>query len=354
MTSPAQTDTTLEEDLAAAVEAVNAKVDDTPPVEEAPTSDGPARGPDGKFAPKEPPAEDEGQKGQIEANNTSEPELSASPEPVIPDRFALPPQYAKKGIRDKWAELPAEVRQELHERESDFHKQLTRNDEERNFGKQVKQVVAPYEPFIRSLGADPVQAVDYLIKTDYALRTAPPEQRKALLIKAAADYGVNLNDHDLSMAAPSPADPRVETLQQRLERLESERNRDIRERQLAEQRSIEQQIADFSSRPENAFFDRVSPMMATLLQSGQADSLEKAYEMAVYADPETRALQLAAQAEQSQRSTALEKQAQAQKARAASVSVTGAPGLTAPASSPTSSGSLEEDIRAAIAATSRI
>lgn len=311
----------------------------------------PARDEAGRFAAKEEPAD-----VVVEpvAKEEAPAETAEADAPIIPDKFALPPQYAKAGIKAKWSELPPEVRQELHERETDFHKQLTRQDEERVFGKRVREVVAPYEGFIKSLGAEPIQAVDYLIKTDYALRTAPPEQRRELFIKAARDYGINLFEGDGQQQA-AQGDPRYDTLQQRLDRLESDRQAAIQQQQLAEQRSIEQQISDFSSRPENVFFDRVQPMMAALLESGQADSLEKAYEMAVYADPETRALQLAAQAEQSQRTILQQKSAEAAKARSASVSVTGAPGLTAPASSPSNANAtLEDDIRAALQAAGRI
>ena len=344
--TPLADEKTIEQEVAEAVEAVErdekgrfaAKDGDDEPVIDGPVVEevvpGPALGEDD---PVTPPAE-------------AEPE----PEAVIPDKFGIAPNYAKKAIRDNWEKLPAEVRRELHERETEVHRQLTSFDEERNFGKQIKGIVAPYEGFIRQLGAEPAQAFDYLIKTDYALRTAPPEQRKALFIQAAKDYGIQLGDDDLQQQQ-GYSDPRVETLTQQVSRLEQERRSDIEQQQLLERRSYEQQIEDFSARPDCPFFDRVSPLMATLLQSGQAADLEEAYDRAVYADPETRALQFAAssKAEQSQRSQ--QSQAAAQKAKAASASVTGAPGQAIAASSPNSSGSLEDDIRAAMnAATERI
>ncbi len=349
---------TIEEDVAAALAEHTAPAQtDATPVPETPDAapSGPARGPDGKFLPRDA-ADTEPKADETPADPAAAPETKADTEPkpddadqpAIPDRYGIAPRYAKKAIRENWASLPDEVRRELHERETEFHKQLTAQDDERSFGREVKKVVAPYENFIQSLGANPIQAFDYLIKTDYALRTAPPEQRRAMFIQAAKDYGINLDGIAPTDAAPS--DPRVETLAQRLERLEAERQSEVRSRQLQEQQALERQLEDFASRPENVFFDRVSPMMATLLQSGQADSLEKAYEMAVYADPETRALQLAAQGQHSQRSQT--SSAAAQRARAASVSVTGAPGPAEPASSPSSAGSLEDDIRAAIAAAS--
>jgi len=345
MSSPEAAERTIEEDVAAAMEAVQANApaeDDT----------GPARGPDGKFAAKEVAAEPEPEAEPAPAAEPA-PVAEETEQPAIPDKFALPPNYAKKAIKENWSSLSPDVRRELHERETEFHKQFTRFDEDRNFGKQVKEVVAPYEPFIRSLGADPVQAFDYLIKTDYALRTAPPEQRKQMFLQAAKDYGINFSaDEVIGGTSNAPAyDPRVETLAQQIARLEQAQQSAIQAQQLQEQQGLEQQIADFASRPDRPFFDRVSPMMAALLQSGAANDLDQAYDMAVHADPETRALQLASQ--QSQRTPT--SQAAVAKAKAASASVTGAPGYAVPASSPQSSGSLEDDIRAAWqAATGRI
>ena len=339
MTSPALAEKTLEEEIAEAVaqhsEADDSVVADAALGEPEIADEGPQRSPDGKFAAKE----------------AVEPEVvEPAEEPVIPDKFALAPNYAKKAIREKWAELPADVREEMHERETEFHKQLTRFDEERNFGKQVRQVVAPYEQFITELGANPVQAVDYLIKTDYALRTSPPEQRKALFMQAARDYGIDLTGGE--QGEQPYVDPQMETLQQRISRLEQEQQSATQATQFQVQQGLERQIEDFASNPAHVFFDRVSPMMAALIQSGQATDLDQAYDMAVHADPETRALQLSAQqqSQQSQRSQA--STAAAQRAKAASVSVTGAPGLAEIASSPSSAGSLEDDIRAAMSAAS--
>jgi hypothetical protein len=342
-------ETSIEDDIRAAI-AEHSAADDKPvdepvaepepeAVDETPTER--PRGPDGKFAAKE----------------AAEPEAAPVPppapvdEPIITDPFALAPQYAKKAVKENWDKLPAEVRQELHEREKEVHQQFTRFDEERNFGKQVKQVVAPYESFIKSLGADPVQAFDYLIRTDYNLRTAPPEQRKAMFLQAAKDYGIDFNGTIPGIDEPANAmpthDPRYETLQERINRLESERNADILAAQERERQTLDQQIESFASDPAHAHFDRLRPMMAVLLQNGQAENLDKAYEMALFADPETRALHLAATREAEERKRTAAAQAKADAARNASVSVTGAPGLAVPAPME-SSGSIEDDIRSAI------
>lgn len=350
-----EVETSLEDDLRAAF--AEARENTTPEATEAPeavAAEAPEaegatatreRDEHGRFKPKEAPVE-------ADPKPAYDAPLEQEPGHITPDPYGLAPQYAGPAIKAKWASLDPEVRAEIVKRDQEVHRTFTRFDEERNFGKQVKDVVAPYEGFIKSLGGTPVQAFDYLIKTDYALRTAQPEQRKALFLKAAADYGIDLSGAQPPAGERPQVDPQIETLQQRIARLESEQNNANASRREQDQRQIDAQIADFASKPENAYFERVKPVMATLLQSGQAESLEKAYDMAVYADPETRALHLAAQRDAEDRKRTAERTAQAAKARQASPSVTGAPGSAMPAHllNGAQNASVEDDLRAAFAA----
>jgi hypothetical protein len=334
--------TTVDNDTGAVVDDAGAGADASETEEAKATRE---RDEHGRFKPKEASAE-------AEPKPASDTASAEEPGQITPDPYGLAPQYAGPAIKAKWASLDPEVRAEIVKRDQEVHRTFTRFDEERNFGKQVKDVVAPYEGFIKSLGGTPVQAFDYLIKTDYALRTAQPEQRKALFLKAAADYGIDLSGAQQPQEHQPQIDPQIETLQQRIARLESEQNNAIAARREQDQQQIDAQIADFASKPENVYFERVKPVMATLLQSGQADSLDKAYDMAVYADPETRALHLAAQREAEDRKRTAERTQQAQRARQASPSVTGAPGSTMPAHllNGAQNASVEDDLREAFRA----
>lgn len=344
---------TLEDDLK---EAWDAHVQDAPETDAIEPAAEPAVEPVEPVEPAASPERDE--HGRFKAKEAAEPaEASAQPEatePVEPsepqpDPYGLAPQHVGASLKAKWKDLDPDIRKDIVEREKDVHKGFTKFDEERVLGKQVREVVKPYENFIRQLGAEPVQAFDYLLKTDYALRTADPASRKAMFLKAAKDYGVDLSDAATTNDNPQPqqfVDPRLETLEQKINRLEAERNNDIAARRDEEQRSINAQIESFASDPAHPYYERVKPIMAALLQNGQAGSLEEAYDRAVFADPETRALHLAATREAEDRKRAAEASEKARKARQASPSVTGAPGSsvpTSPASGPSSS--LEDDIR---------
>jgi hypothetical protein len=348
-------ETSLEDDLRASMAEITARdaddgvVTDAPAIgEDAEPTAEQERDVTGKFAASEP-TED------VEKSAPSEPK--AEPEsdddaPITPDPYGLAPATWTAKAKEAWAAADPAIRAEVTKREKEAHVALTRFDGERQFGKQIQAVVAPYEEHIRALGGEPVQAVDYLIKTDYALRTAPPEQRKALFIKAAKDYGIDLSDAARDSNDWSPQsqynDPRVDTALQRIHHLENEENARISRVKETEEQDVQRSIQDFASKPEHVYFDRVAPVMASLMESGQADSLEKAYDMAVYADPETRALHLSAANAETERKRNVDATAQAKAARNASPSVTGAPGMAVASSQSESSGSLEDDIRFAI------
>lgn len=268
---------------------------------------------------------------------------------ALPDPYGLAPQYAGPAIKGKWNDLPPEVREEIVKRDREVHQQFTRFDEERNFGKAIKTVVQPYEGLIRSLGAEPAQAIDYLLKGDAALRTGSPEQKRAMFMKLAQDYGVQIEG---IADAPQPqvqGDPRVENLQQQMDRLLREQNDASNRARESEQAEIASSIETFAADPAHAYFEQVKPEMAVLLQNGLAGDMQEAYDKAVWANPDTRALHLAAEraTEDRKRTTAVRDQTD--KARRASPSVTGAPGSAVlPLANGSASNSVEDDVRAAL------
>lgn len=337
----------LEDSLRAAFAEANAEpvaadetqvADAEPIVDESPTRE---RDEHGRFKPKE--AKEEASVEESSPSPSSTPE--ASEEKISPDPYGLAPQYAGPAIKGKWNDLPPDVREEIVKRDREVHQTFTRFDEERNFGKAVKAVVAPFEPLIRSLGAEPAQAIDYLLKADYQLRMGSPEQKRAMFMKVAQDYGINIGDAPQQQAQ---VDSAVETALQRIARLEAELNNANNVRRETEQAEIAQSIEAFASDPEHVYFEQVKPEMAALLQAGQAWSLKEAYDKAVWANPETRALHLEATRREEDRKRTAAAREQAEKARRASPSVTGAPGSAVPPPMNGSSNSVEDDVRAAM------
>lgn len=331
-------DLSIEEELKAAIAQHTSEPEEEPVIE-------PERDEGGRFKAKE---EEVVPEAEAAPENAEQQEVSAELDP-----YAEPPRYAKKSIRENWSKFDPEIRKDLTERENEAHQQFTRFDEERQIGRRFKEASAPYDSFLKSLGADGLTAFDYLIKTDYALRTAQPEQRTQMFVRAAQDYGVNLSElANVAQAMEANFNPEVYRLQQQINRLESSLRPATVNQSVSVDNDVIRHIEDFASKPEHVHFSKVQPLMQALLASGQAETLEEAYDLAVHANPETRALRLAEHAATEERKRTEAAAAKAEAARRASVSVTGAPGLAVPTPPMESSGSIEDDVRNAIRAVS--
>lgn len=353
--TPEVVEESLEDTVRAAYAAANEEseaADETQVADAAPVVDeSPSRERDehGRFKPKAGDASaGEGEAGKT-GSNAADPDHQNQDGIVTPDPYGLAPQYAGPAIKAKWNTLDPEIREEISKRDREVHQQFTRYDEERNFGKTIKTMVQPYEGLIRSMGAEPTQAIDYLLKTDYMLRTAAPDQKRAMFLKAAQDYGIDLGQPGEASQQQFQNNPMLETALQRIDRLEREQNDARSAARETEQAEIEGSIEAFAGTPGHEYFDRVRPLMATLMANGHAESLQEAYDQAVKAHPETSALHLAAMRETEDRKRTAAAAEQAARARRASPSVTGAPGSAVlPLANGSASNSVEDDVRLAI------
>lgn len=236
------------------------------------------------------------------------------------------PQSWGANVKAKWNELPHDIQAEIARREEEIHKGFTRLDEERNLGKQVKDVVTPYMPMLTSEGAHPVQAIQSLLNTAYILRTATPDKKAQLFAQLAQEYGVDMNQ----IPQAEYKDPHLQAIEQRQAYLEQELQRERAFKAQQENHAIESEINAFASDPKHVHFETVKAHMAALLQNGLARDLQDAYDQAVYARPDIRSTLLEQQRYETEAKRQAEIKQKAQAARAAAVSVTGAPGVAVP------------------------
>lgn len=271
-----------------------------------------------------------------------EPVESVAPvEPVETVKVPEAPQSWGQSVKTKWGELPEEVRAEILKREGDIHKAFTSQDGELRLGREIKSVIAPYEAQIRAEGATPTQAVESLLNTAYILRTGTAEQKKALILNTAKQYGV-----DLGVGEEEYVDPTIAQLKSEIDNLKRLADPTVIEKTLTqrmESTKIQSDIAAFASDPAHVHFETVKPLMASILGAGQAKDLKEAYDMACMANPTTRStLEAAKNAELE----AKRKQDIQAKKRAAS-SVTGSPATPSNSKATNPKSSVEDDLRAA-------
>ncbi|MBV8649690.1 hypothetical protein [Paludibacterium sp.] len=259
------------------------------------------------------------------------------------------PDAWSPAAKAKFAELPADIQAEINRREAEVHKGFTAQDDQRKAGKAFNDLVTPYLPMIRAEGGDPLSAVQSLLQTAYTLRAAGPEQKEQMFIQLANQFGVNMQGifNRLSQGAQQTP-PQVAQLQQQLQQLQQQISQGSQNAEAQAEAQLKAEIERFASDPKNTYFSNVRSEMAALMSAGRAKDLQEAYDMACWARPDIRPLLMQQSVQQTEQQKQAEARAKAEKARAAGVSVTGAPAGSAMPGTVDPNASLRDQLRAAL------
>lgn len=288
----------------------------------------------------------------VKQEKAPEPKLEDKPKELKPTASAQPPateqpksaapQSWNAAAKAEWDKLPESVRQFVTQRETEIHKGFTRLDEERIFGKQLKEVVAPYMAIIQSENSTPAKAVQELLNTSYILRTGSQQQKAELVKQIIARYGVDLNE----ISQPSDSiDPNYQALKQEIDNLRANSQREELAKKEAQQQKINEAIDEFKSNPENVYFDQVKDEMAALLLAGKAKDLADAYSKAIWANPEIRSTLLENDRLEAIKRAEEERKQKVEAAKRAGSSIKGGPGVSVPNSITNPSLSLREELK---------
>ncbi len=315
-----------------AIETHYVEPGDAPKKEEAAPAETPesrARDEKGRFAPKDK-VEAKPSEGAAEA--PAQPAEVTQPDPA-PAPVEAPRNFTAD-IKAKFAALPPEAQAIVNEVEKAREAEYTRRSQEiaeyRRTADPLVEAVRPFADYLSQIapqvGQTPVGMISSILAAEYQLRTAPLPQRYQAFVQLAQQYGIDPAAFAGGQvpAQPQPtqnyADPR---LHQQLAELQQWRVEQQREKEL--QHSV-QQIDAFSAEKDEAgqakhpYFDRVRHVMASIIQSGQADNLNDAYRLATQPiqdviDKEIKARQEAVEKE---RQAALEKAKKATPVRTSS------------------------------------
>ena len=228
--------------------------------------------------------------------------------PVVATADEAPPSWTPE-LKEKWAGLDPALKGEIHRREKEIAVGLQRAAEVRKFGDSVMQEFAPYAEILSREGATTQAAMRALLETSYTLRYGSKEHKTALFQAMANQYGIDLN---------AQIDPEKANLQRELDTRRLEEARRGSAQQATIQQEVVSELEAFISSPGHEHYATVRPIMAGMLGSGAATTLQEAYDRACWADPTIRAaMQLADSTRR------VESQA---KNRNALASVNGAPG----------------------------
>lgn len=257
--------------------------------------------------------EDQVSEPELPEEDTAEPaeEIAESAQPAL----SAPASWTAEA-KAEWAKTPTRVQQEILKREKDAARGIEEKGREANFARSIRQVLEPYKDRIKQFNTTEPEAIKYLLGMEEFSQKDP----EGYILHAAQGLGVNLSAL-VQRAQQQPQqqtayNPHVAALERKLAFLEQNMT-------AREQEALQQEIARFST--DKPYFEDVRPLMATLLESGQAQDLQTAYDMAVRANPDTfgRTQQDQRRSEASRK--AAETRAKAEKAKQAAVSVKGAP-----------------------------
>ena len=220
----------------------------------------------------------------------------------------------------------------------------------------------PYEAMIRAEGGTPAGAISDLLGTAYRLRTETPQNKGRLVMQIAQQYGADLSEfinrpateqqqegqQDLSQVQQMVQQLVAPHLQKIQQWEESQTTAQQQQQQLVEM-EVNNAIQAFQSAtnedgsPKHLYFENVRPLMSTYFANGQAETLEQAYDMACWANPEVRATLQAEQQRSAEAKHLEEAKRKAREARNAGFDVSGQGGAGIDGAT---SNSLRDELRA--------
>lgn len=256
------------------------------------TGEAKPRGPDGKFAPKTEskdtlPADKE-QKQEVKEQKPAQQEEARAPISWKPEE------------REHWATIDPVAKAAVLRRDREVDAALRTSAEARQLQQDFQRVTGPYEAFFRAENATALQAVETLMQTAAALRTAPPGQKANLVADLIQTYGIDLQTLDSALAARlqgrqapgHPSDQVAMMIQRELAPVKQFMG-SIQKNSQTNQQALEQQAEQawesFANDPKNEFAQDLREDIADLLEyatkRGQTLSLQDAYKRATLLHP---------------------------------------------------------------------
>lgn len=315
-----------------APEATEAPIE---PGKEASRDDG--RDQKGRFSQK---GEDKGN-SEIPEAQEEEPEAAVRQEvkgKEVTRDVTKPPRRMPVRTKAGWERLPYDLREDIIMREEEFDKSFKKYDGLGNFameaernGTSLSAAVADYSAVEGALRKDPRAGLDFVAQK---MNWNP----KALAYAYAVHHGIiSPAEGDQSSSQPQQAPPS--------NGFDPSATRAEVEKMLA-QRDADSQIKEFADNPKNTYYTNVKPAMAALLNSGEAMTLQDAYDQACWKSSEIRPFLISGKAAQPDPNIAA-----ANRARAANKAVGGPPahGSNAPAKPRDSTLSIHDAVKSALA-----
>lgn len=225
--------------------------------------------------------------------------LEAKPALETPQGQVLPgqnsvgkplPKSWKKDVAPLWEKADPALHEYIYSREADMMRGIQQYAQGHQ---QWDALIKPFAPiFQQHPDVQPVQILQGLMNTHLQLlNPSLPGEKKLEMAKAImAEYGIDFGE------AQAHARPEYVTqLENRLAQMENLQRRREQEAFAAGVADQEKAVISFAQDPKNKYFPEVQNDILRFIQTGAAQDLPTAYELACYANPAVRAKMLAEQ-----------------------------------------------------------
>jgi len=217
------------------------------------------------------------------------------PSKAVSETPERPPNSWRASLREVWGQIPTAAQKEITRVHKEAERKISEYSAKARRADEYESAVRPYEAMIRSQGATPAQAIDYVMRAAYSLQAGSPQQKAGMIANMIRNNGIDVQLLDSLLAGQDPGggqgsqhiDPMsiAEQVERRIqERLSAQAS------QIAGTRAREK-LTKFAESHE--FYEDVRTRMADILAGrGNANpsdkDLEEAYDLACRVDPEIR------------------------------------------------------------------
>ena len=220
----------------------------------------------------------------------------------------------------KWATLPPDTQAYIAQRDKESHEAISRAGQQIKAFEPIGKVIEQFAHVFQKNGLQPHDGIARMMAVNEMLEANP----ETAIREIAKAYGVNLQGTTDEQSA-SPESQRIAELEARLAKQESHLTAQMRQKQEADNAALAREIADFAK--DKPHFESVRKVMAGLMSSGAAETMQDAYDRAIYADPTIRqSLQVEAQKAAEDKRKAEEAERISKAKKAAGVNVKSSPG----------------------------
>lgn len=246
--------------------------------------------------PDEQDDDDQIDRAADDAQNADKaPEVADKQEESQQTSAKAPPASWAKEKHEVWAKLTPDAQEYIETRENQMREGVKAVAKDAEYGKTLAQVIAPYKPLIQAQGLDDAKAVQFLLNAHHILTNAPPDQRTAYALRVMQSYGVDLAQpgENGAQSQQRQVDPVVRQLQHELNQIKGHLTQSQQAAVDARSRQVETEVSSFASDEAHPHFNECADEIVAHINAGL--SLQDAYDRAVWANPVTRAKEIARQ-----------------------------------------------------------